>query len=506
MKFFTPSFSQLRKVGFILVALFAMTSGVFAQNATNGGQIAANQTICPGETPDPFTSNSPASGGDPNLPIEYLWMVGSSVNFPSGYVNAPGSNNGLTYNAPALGSTSYFIRCARRQGFTEFQAESNIVVVTVLNSPTAVINGAPNGPIYTGGTVNFSADFSINSNYSWDFDGNGFPNTFGQSGSFTYFFPGTYPVTLTVTNSEGCTATTTVEITVLAPTGANIADPCGCTDPQNFFTPTQVFLHDYILINSNPGETWTLSNVAGTLFDANGNPIPNGTVIPESAPGVYYLDVWFIDGTGGYSATFFNGITTVSTTQSGANCGCTNPLPVGLISFEASTIDGDVQLKWATSSESNNSHFELEKSLDGNRFDVITKIDGAGNSSTVQTYSFMDKDAFEGINYYRLKQVDIDGTFEYFTAITAKVETGSTVLHVLPNPVKDVARIRLDGVVSDNAVLQLVSVTGQLIRTVAVTNVGGIQEINLEDVQSGVYFLNLIDSSEEKVFQKVIKQ
>ena len=505
MKYFTPSFSQLRKVGFILVALFAMTSA-FAQNATDGGAIAADQTICPGETPAPFTSMAPASGGDASLAIEYLWMVGSTANFPNGYVNAPGANNGLTYNAPAIGVTSYFIRCARRSGFTQFQAESNIVLVTVENSPTAVINGAPSGDIYSGSSVTLTADYSANSTYSWDMNGNGFTNCFNsQSCSFTYFSPGEYTATLTVTNANGCTAVTSVQISVVAPSGSNISDPCACNDIQNYSNPTQFFLHDRILINSAPGQTWTLTNIGGTLYNDSETPLPVGTVVPETSPGVYYLDVWFIDGTGGYSLNAFNGSTFLSLSQSGATCGCFNPLPVDLISFEANTVATDVQLKWATASETNNSHFELERSLDGIRFDVIAKVEGAGNSTAVQTYSFMDKDAFAGTNYYRLTQVDLDGTAEAFTVVTAKVETGQTVVHVLPNPVKDVARVRLEGTVSDNATFNLVSATGQLVKSVRVTNVGGIQEINLADVQAGVYFLQVMDGGETQVFQKVIK-
>ena len=505
MKFFTPSFFQLRKVGFILVALFAMTSSAFAQNATNGGEIAADQTICPGETPNDLTSTSPASGGDTDLDIEYLWMVGNSANFPVGFTNAPGSNNGLTYNTPAVGVTSYFIRCARRAGYTEFQAESNIVVINVLGSPTAVISGAPTGNIYRGASVTLSADYAANSTYSWDMNGDGYTNCNTQSCSFTYFTPGSYTATLTVTNANGCTAITSVTINVVAPTASNIADPCGCTDPANYFTPTQVFLHDRILIKSNPGETWALNGVGGTIYNASGTPIPNGTLVPETSDGTYYLDIWFIDGTGGYSASFFNGGSFLSISQSGATCGCFNPLPVELISFEATTVGTDVQLKWATATETNNSHFELEKSLDGNRFDMITKVEGVGNSTAIQTYSFMDKDAVEGTNYYRLKQVDLDGAFEYFSVVTAKIETGNTVLHVLPNPVKDVARIRLEGTVSVDAQFNLVSTTGQLVKSVQVTNVGGIQEINMMDVQSGVYFLQVVDGGETKVFQKVIK-
>ena len=503
MKFFTPSFFQLRKVGLVLIAVFAMTTGIFAQNATNGGQIAADQTVCPGETPDPLTSNAPASGGDTDLAIEYLWMVGNSTNFPSGYTNAPGVNNGLEYNPPAVGTTSYFIRCARRDGFTLFQAESNIVVISVLGAPNAVINGAQN--VFTGGTVNLSADYSTNSTYRWDFNGDGFTDCFGQNCSNTYNVPGTYNATLTVINGNGCTAITSVQIVVSAPSAATLVDPC--CGPASIATPTAFYSADQITIYSNPGETWTYTNAGPTVFNSDLIPIPNGTPFVEVQPGVYTLPLWFNGDTGGWTGFASNGSTTLSAGPgAGFTCACTNPLPVELISFEATVVGADVQLKWATSTETNNSHFELERSLDGVRFDAISQVEGTGNSTAVQTYSFMDKDAFAGTNYYRLTQVDFDGTAEAFTVITAKVETGKTVLHVLPNPVQDVARVRLEGTISNNAIYTLVNATGQVVKTAEVTNVGGIQEIDLTDVQAGVYFLNVVDGSNEKVFQKVIKQ
>ena len=505
MKFFTPSFFQLRKVGLILVAVFAMSAGIFAQNATNGGQIAANQTICPGETPNPFTSNAPASGGDSNLAIEYLWMVGSTASFPNGFSNAPGINNGETYTPPAVGTTSYFIRCARRTGYTEFQAESNIVVVNVLGSPTAIINGAPS-QIYTGGSVTLDAAFAGNSSYAWDFNGDGFAECFTQTCSYTYSFPGVYNATLTVTNANGCVAITTVQITVLAPTASTLVDPC--CGPGSIPTPTAFYSSDYITIYSNPGQTWFYTNTGNTVYNANLQPIPNGTQFTEVQPGVYVLPLWFNSNIGGWMGSATNGSTTIPAGpgNNGVNCLCVNPLPVDLMSFEATTVGTDVELKWATASESNNSHFELERSLDGTRFETITQVEGAGNTSDVQTYSFMDKSAFEGTNYYRLKQVDFDGTEEFFTVVTAKIETGQAVLHVLPNPVQDIARVRLEATISDNATYNLINATGQLVKSVRVTNVGSIQEIDMTNLEAGIYFLNVVDGSQERIFQKIIKQ
>lgn len=86
----------------------------------------------------------------------------------------------------------------------------------------------------------------------------------------------------------------------------DITDPCSCTDPLNIAdaTGTIFWFHDFVEISSGPGETWVISAFnTGALYDATTAAIPVGTVIPEIAPGVYYLDVWHVSAVG-YDADF----------------------------------------------------------------------------------------------------------------------------------------------------------------------------------------------------------
>lgn len=512
MNVFTPNFYSLKKVGVLFVAMFAMMSFLVAQsNPTNGGSIEANQQICPGETPNPLTSTAPASGGTGTGAIEYLWMYSNTPGATpggAGYTAIPGTNT-LGYSPGPLSITTYFVRCARRAGSGNpaYTAETDPVTITVLGSPTAIINGNP-GVGYTGISINFNAGISAGSTYSWNF-GNG-QLGFGQNATVTYNTAGTYTITLVVNNGN-CTTTTTTTIVVNNPLIATVLDPCGnCNDPLNFILgppSTGYFVHDYILINSNPGETWTLSGPTG-LVNSSGAALPTGTVIPETSPGVYYLNVWFNASIGGWSSNVTNGSILLSTGP-GATVSCPpcpgSPLPVSIISFDATVVGSDVELKWATSSETDNSHFEIEKSLDGQRFDMLAEVESAGvNTSTVQAYNFMDKEAISGVNYYRLKQVDLNGDFEYFNIVTAKIDSETPVIHVLPNPVKDIARVRLEIAIVDNANLELFNTAGELIKTINVTNIGSIQEVNMADLPAGIYFLRLQDSP--SVYHKVIKQ
>jgi hypothetical protein len=98
-------------------------------------------------------------------------------------------------------------------------------------------------------------------------------------------------------------------------------------------------------------------------------------------------------------------------------------LPVSLTSFTARKSNSQIQLAWSTASESNNSHFEIERSVNGTDFVKIGERKGAGNSSSILKYSFLDNNPANGTNYYRLKQVDFDGKFEYSDIEAASLDS-----------------------------------------------------------------------------------
>ena len=97
------------------------------------------------------------------------------------------------------------------------------------------------------------------------------------------------------------------------------------------------------------------------------------------------------------------------------------PLYVDLISFYGQEIKSIVELKWVTASEINNSHFEVLKSIDGQTFEPIGRVEGAGNSASIQKYSFQDRDV-KVKQYYKLKQLDFDGQFAYSDVVLIKSE------------------------------------------------------------------------------------
>jgi len=107
-----------------------------------------------------------------------------------------------------------------------------------------------------------------------------------------------------------------------------------------------------------------------------------------------------------------------------------------LVSFEARRVDATVACAWATASEARNSHFVVERSLDGARFAALGTVAGQGTSAAAHTYAFVDAQPAAGVAYYRLRQVDTDGTASYSPVAVVQggeVATPAEIVAV-PNP------------------------------------------------------------------------
>jgi hypothetical protein len=121
---------------------------------------------------------------------------------------------------------------------------------------------------------------------------------------------------------------------------------------------------------------------------------------------------------------------------SNANFTITAPLPVELAAFEAQQQGTAVQLNWRTASEKNSARFEVERSLDGRSFEQIGTVSAAGNSTAVRTYAFADRQlpTHSGNCYYRIRQVDRDGTADYSPVRAVQLAANAATLALFPNP------------------------------------------------------------------------
>lgn len=134
------------------------------------------------------------------------------------------------------------------------------------------------------------------------------------------------------------------------------------------------------------------------------------------------------------------------------------PLPIELIYFKLEKEARGVSIEWATATEKNNAYFLIERSKDAVNFEVIVKIDGSGDSRGLLNYNFIDQDVQEGIHYYRLKQVDLNGRYSYSKLNSINVfDFKSSTPLIYPNPVtSNEFYIQYDG----DARIELFSILG----------------------------------------------
>lgn len=175
------------------------------------------------------------------------------------------------------------------------------------------------------------------------------------------------------------------------------------------------------------------------------------------------------------------------------------PLPIELLSFEARYLSPLVYVRWQTASELNNDHFVLEKSRNSVDFLPIYKVNGAGTTRYKQTYSFSDESPFNGINYYRLQQVDMDQHVTYSEVISVLAGGNSpSALYVIPNPSDAGASVSLwiSGVGEGTpAQVTIINMMGQTVGAFA-AEINSENRINinrtlLPEMMSGVYVVTV---------------
>lgn len=157
-------------------------------------------------------------------------------------------------------------------------------------------------------------------------------------------------------------------------------------------------------------------------------------------------------------------------------------MPVTLISFTGKSEEGQGKFVWKTTSETNNKGFEIERSADARTFEKIGFVDGNGDSKEVNTYHFVDLKPLPN-GYYRLKQLDHDGKFEYSKIIMLK--SSRAAISIYPNPASDQVIVSgLDGVQD----LLVVNGAG---RTVLKTQVSAGKPISIQSLKPGLYTIKI---------------
>ena len=185
-------------------------------------------------------------------------------------------------------------------------------------------------------------------------------------------------------------------------------------------------------------------------------------------------------------------------------------LPVELLSFSGDCNEGQVTLSWQTATEHNSDYYEVEKSRDGMNWQVLTTVEAAGNSTQLLNYGTTDAHAMEGNNYYRLTQVDIDGTSKTYDVINVSCSgTSKGYFTAYPNPSTGTFQVILnDKQMVGTGQLRVKDTKGSelLNRTIEVKpgiNMFSVTDLNLAP---GVYYIQIVQGDRAtEVLKEVIR-
>ncbi len=182
---------------------------------------------------------------------------------------------------------------------------------------------------------------------------------------------------------------------------------------------------------------------------------------------------------------------------------CTPPLPIVISGFDGEPQGKTNYVYWNTQIEINNSHFVVEKSSDGVNYTDMTRVEGLGNSNSLNTYDVVDQNPF-GTTYYRLKQVDFDGQFKYYGPISITNTDASeiSVQNLYPNPADASFFIDVYAKEALDANIAVYNSYGQEVYNKVATVDGSTRlEINSDSWSTGFYIVKI--TNDEKHFQHI---
>jgi hypothetical protein len=191
-----------------------------------------------------------------------------------------------------------------------------------------------------------------------------------------------------------------------------------------------------------------------------------------------------------------------------------DPLPVNLLSFDVKQAKEHIEVAWQTSWEKNNSHFEVQRSADGQAFTAIGEVAGQGTSTQLHNYTFADKEGLEqgaGKLYYRLKQVDFDGAFEYSPVrVLMLPHKAFSIAEVGPNPFDRQLKVQINSQASEHLQIRLLNSQGQTVLEESMFMETGAEEKTIQlnnsgKLEAGLYLMEVRSAKSRELF-RLLKQ
>lgn len=259
----------------------------------------------------------------------------------------------------------------------------------------------------------------------------------------------------------------------------------------------------YAISNANPGcglpnysTGLSVCETGGTNCENAGG---NGSIIAFNQPVAITLNSWYlllVDVFAGNPSYFLNWV-------SSPPIDCL--LPIDLLSFTGQNNGEFNTLNWTTASEEDNNYFVLERSADAENFSEIATIPGAGNSYSELIYAYKDQYPVHGINYYRLKQIDVDGSFTYSGIVMIDNRTDSQFSPVVyPNPGFGIFNVDIYSKEDATGTMDVFNSVGQLImeQQFSVDQGHNLSAIDLSGFNEGVYTLRMSIGKCGEIFTK----
>ncbi len=183
------------------------------------------------------------------------------------------------------------------------------------------------------------------------------------------------------------------------------------------------------------------------------------------------------------------------------------PLPIELVSFQAKVANKAVIVEWTTASELNNEWFELERSFDANKFEPVGKIRGAINSTQILEYAYTDIINKSGTIYYRLKQIDLNGSFTYSDLTTVNITPLSNI-ELYPNPSRGIFSVEYISTQNNDLLIKVYNSKAELIesRSMAAKKGSNRKKVDLKHLDKGIYFIQIIGETDQFTEKLVLLQ
>jgi hypothetical protein len=248
----------------------------------------------------------------------------------------------------------------------------------------------------------------------------------------------------------------------------------------------------------------TVTNASGLYLFTN-IPPGNGYYVRFSRPAGYVFSLPLVGGTTAANnskadtsgkSSVFDAIAGTSVLNIDAGLipeGCV--VPVSLLSFTGRLQGEQVLLQWQTTSEFNNDYFDVERKGDRSVFARIGKVSGHGTTAVLQSYALVDPDPINGMNYYRLKQVDYDGRASYSAIVAIAVDRKQSIL-IYVDESNHTLQIQLPQI-EERMQIQLYNMAGQLISNSLSQQRTNQYVVSIPALASGVYTVRMINENWE---------